>query len=199
MEDKGSMKMLRTVLALFAAAAVPLAMYMSQRQQRARTPLQRLTQTARERASGVSSSVHDVAGPARETLGSVASTTVDTVSSLAERARGTLAPLASSGGDTLSTAAGSARETVAAATRRARKTAGSAASGGQGSLSSAGDTARERSASLVETAGKVAGRAGTVLAAAPRVVARVRHGDEEDRNPYGGGEDWRNYGKVFED
>jgi type II secretory pathway pseudopilin PulG len=74
------MKRLVTVLAFMAAAAVPLATYMSQRQQSRRSPLQRLAGAARDRATGAGES-------AWETLGSWGDTTLDALGDLAESAR----------------------------------------------------------------------------------------------------------------
>ena len=97
------MEKIRLWLALFAAAAVPLIYYMTQRQQSAGGRLHDWGETARDRAS-------DAGASARDTAGSWAGTARETLGSLAESGRETLGSLAGSSRDTLGSAGEATRE-----------------------------------------------------------------------------------------
>lgn len=64
-------------------------------------------------------------------------------------------------------------------------------------LGAVGQGSRERAGAATESAGSLAGMAGTLLAAAPQIVAQFR-GDVSGGYPYGGRDDWRRYGDVFD-
>ena len=91
-----------------------------------------------------------------------------------------------------------ARQLAETARERARSAGGSA----RETLGSLGETTRGAAGSVAGTvtgtAGKAAStvveRAGTVLAAAPVVGSRFR---QDDGEPAGRSDDWREYGKVF--
>lgn len=78
----------------------------------------------------------------------------------------------------------------------ARDTLGDLAGSTRDRLSAAGHGSRERAGTATDSAGTLAARAGTLLAAAPRIVAQFR--GDAGGYPYGGRDDWRKYGDVFD-
>ena len=87
-------------------------------------------------------------------------------------------------------------DTLGSWSESARETLGDLAGSTRDRLSAVGHGSHERVATTSGTAGNLAARAGTLLAGAPRIVAQLR--GDDDGYPYGGRDDWRKYGDVFD-
>jgi hypothetical protein len=96
----------------------------------------------------------------------------------------------------LQSLAGSARDRAAGAGESALDTLGDLAGTARDRLGIFGEASRQQAESATQQAGSLVGKAGTLLAGAPRIVAQIRGGDDDD-SPYGSRDDWRKYGDVF--
>jgi len=85
------MSKLRWWLAIFAAAAVPLMLYMTQRQQQRRGRLTILTDTVKERVEGTGETAHKTLSALSESTRDAAESVATTAGRVAERAGAVLA------------------------------------------------------------------------------------------------------------
>lgn len=97
----------------------------------------------------------------------------------------------------LQSLAGTARDRATGAGETALDTLGDLAGTARDRLGVFGESSRQQAGSATQQAGSLVGKAGTLLAGAPRIVAQIRGGDD-DGYPYGGRDDWRKYGDVFD-
>ena len=104
--------------------------------------------------------------------------------------------LAGTARDRTTGAGEAAIDTLSSWSDSTRETLGDLAGSTRDRLSAVGHGSRERTATTADSASTLAARAGKLLAGAPRIVAQFR--GEDDGYPYGGRDDWRKYGDVFD-